>query len=650
MVADPIFFRDLAYVFGAAVVGGALAWMARQPLILGYVVGGILISPFTPGPAISDPRTFEAFAEIGVVLLMFSIGIEFSLHELLRVGWVALAGGPIRILLSIGLGVGVGQLMGWSLIQGMVVGTVVSVASTMVLARLLLERGELHSRHGRVMIAIALVEDLAVVVLTVLVPALGALEPGRLVAVGVAFGKAALILVPFSYLAAKVVPSLLARVARTQSQELFLLVVLGVGIGTAALTQAVGLSLALGAFLAGLLISESEYAHETLARLLSLRDAFVALFFVTIGALIVPTTVVENLPLLGVMIGLIVVGKLAIGTAVVWLFRYPLSTAFLVGIGLTQIGEFSFVLVEVARGAGHVGADVYNATLAASLITILLNALLVRYGTAWVGAARLSAEGRSASLLGREPEGPPAHVVVCGFGRVGSVVGEALETFRVPYAVIELDPDIARGLRARGIHCLFGDAVHRQLLLRAGVDRAALVVVTLPEIDRARLAVQRVRGLNPDVPILARAHGRAEAERLRGVGATEVIQPELEASATLVRHALKHLALPKDEALAYLERFRDAMESARLGPRGDAQDLPEVRETTLSRGGVADQSLREARVRERFGVTIVAIRRTDGGVVLNPSPETILRAGDRVRVFGLPAQIDAFVTRAESRD
>lgn len=647
MVAEPIFFRDLAYVFGAAVVGGALAWMARQPLILGYVVGGILISPFTPGPAVSDPRTFEAFAEIGVVLLMFSIGIEFPLHELRRVGWVALLGGPLRILLSIGLGVGVGQLMGWPLIQGMVVGTVVSVASTMVLARLLLDRGELHSRHGRLMIAIALVEDLAVVVLTVLVPALGAFEPGRLLAIGAAFGKAALILVPFSYLAAKVIPSLLARVARTQSQELFLLVVLAIGIGTAALTHAVGLSLALGAFLAGLLISESEYAHETLARLLSLRDAFVALFFVTVGALIDPATVVENLPLLGVMIGLIVIGKLAIGTAVVWLFGYPLSTAALVGIGLTQIGEFSFILVEVARGAGHVGSDVYNATLAASLITILVNALLVRYAPAWIGAGRLSREGRSHPTVARGAREPDDHVVLCGFGRVGSVVGEALETFRVPYAVIELDPDIAASLRARGIHCLFGDAVHRQLLLRAGVDRAVLVIVTLPEFAHARLAVQRLRALNPNVPILARAHRRSEAESLRQVGATEVIQPELEASATLVRHALKHLALPKDEALAYLERFRDAMESARLGPRGDAQELPEVRELTLSPAGLVDQSLREARVRERFGVTIVAIRRSDGRVVLNPSPETILRPGDSVRIFGLPHQIDVFAAAAE---
>src|SRR5438034_11782991 len=255
MVADPILFRDLAYVFVAAVLGGGLAWLARQPLILGYVAGGLLVSPLTPGPSISDVHTFELFAEIGVVLLMFSLGIEFSLKDLMRVKWVAVLGGPLGIGLSIALGLATAAALGWSLLEGAIVGMVVSVASTMVLARLLLDRGELHSRHGRVMIGITLVEDLAVVVLIVLIPTLGALNAGRLLAVGRALASAAVILVPFFYLAAKVVPRLLERVARTRNDELFLLVTLALGLGTAALTQAVGLSLALGAFLAGLMIS-----------------------------------------------------------------------------------------------------------------------------------------------------------------------------------------------------------------------------------------------------------------------------------------------------------------------------------------------------------------------------------------------------------
>src|SRR5881409_3297856 len=229
MVADPILFRDLAYVFVAAVLGGGLAWLARQPLILGYVAGGLLVSPLTPGPSISDVHTFELFAEIGVVLLLFSLGIEFSLKDLMRVKWVAVLGGPLGIVLSIALGLATAAALGWSLLEGAIVGMVVSVASTMVLARLLLDRGELRSAHGRVMIGITLVEDLAVVVLTVLMPALGALQPDRLLALGVALAKATAILLPFWYLATELVPPLMTRVARTGSEELFLLVVLAAG-------------------------------------------------------------------------------------------------------------------------------------------------------------------------------------------------------------------------------------------------------------------------------------------------------------------------------------------------------------------------------------------------------------------------------------
>jgi CPA2 family monovalent cation:H+ antiporter-2 len=379
MPADALVFRDLAYVFVAAVVGGAIAWKTHQPLILGYVFGGLLISPFTPGPALSDVHTFEVIAEVGVILLMYSVGMEFSLRDLLEVKWVALLGGPLGILMSVGLGLGAGALLGWPLLQGVIVGMVVSVASTMVLARLLMDRGELRSEHGRVMIGLTLVEDLAVVVLTILIPVLGTMEPGSFVALGAALGKAALILVPFVLLAATVVPRVMSLVARMRSDEMLLLVALAVGFGTAALTQAVGLSLALGAFLAGLLISSSDHVHDAMTRLLPVRDAFVALFFVTIGTLIDPRTVMANLPLLGVMLVLIIAGKLVIWTLVVWLFRYPLATSLVVAVGLTQIGEFSFILVQAARSAGHVGADVYTATLAAALLSILLNAALVRY-------------------------------------------------------------------------------------------------------------------------------------------------------------------------------------------------------------------------------------------------------------------------------
>jgi CPA2 family monovalent cation:H+ antiporter-2 len=643
MTADPIFFRDLAYVLTAAVLGGGVAWLTRQPLILGYVVGGILISPLTPGPSVSDIHTFETFAEIGVILLMFSIGIEFSLRDLVRVRWVALLGGPLGIVLSVAVGLGVGTLLGWRALEGMVVGIVVSVASTMVLARLLVDRGELGSPHGRIMIGITLVEDLAVVVLIVLIPVLGALEPRRLLAIGQALGTGLAILIPLFYLARKVIPALLTRVARTQSDELFLLVTLALGIGTAAVTHAVGLSLALGAFLAGLLISESDYAHESLSRLLPLRDTFVALFFVTIGALVNPAAIAANLPLLGVLLGLIVVGKLVIWTVVVLMFGYSVRTALLVAAGLTQIGEFSFILIQVARSAGHVGEDLYNGTLAASLLSILVNAVLVRYAPRWV--ARLGREGRGLEAAAGGPAYPAAHVVLCGFGRVGSAVGEALEAFRAPYVVIEADPEIAKNLRARGVPCVFGDASRRRILETAGAGRAALAVVAVPEFEPAQRAVRALRELSPGMPILARAHHSAGRDRLVAAGATEVIQPEVEGAFTLIRHALRGLDIPRARVLAYLERFRGALETSTEAGAA-AEMLPGTEEFVVAGDRLAGQSLRGARIRERFGVTVLAITRSDGTTVMHPSPESVLRSGDRVRVFGRREQIAAFLREA----
>ncbi len=563
MQPDPIFFEDLATVFVAAVAGGVLARIARQPLILGYVLGGIAIGPFTPGPTISGSHTFELFAEIGVILLMFSIGLEFSVKDLMQVKWVALGGGPLGILLSIGLAIVVGSLAGWTTIQSIVIGAVISMASTMVLARLLVDRGELHSQHGRVMIGITLVEDVAVVAMTVLMPALGEFDSGRLLLIGQALAKALLILVPLGYIGATVIPHIMTLVARTQNQELFLLVTLAISLGTAAITQMVGLSLALGAFLAGLIISASEYGHETLARLLSLRDAFVALFFVTIGILIDPRVIVDHLSLLGTMIALIVAGKLIIWTTVVRLFGYPWMTAFLTGIGLTQIGEFSFVLIQVARTAGHIGSEVYNATLAASLITILMNAALVRYVPDWIGRRRLARGSPETMCLPVESELVEKHVVLCGFGRVGSSLGKAFEAFNLPYVAIDRDPDVVRQLQVRGASGFYGDASHRELLVKARVPEASLVIVALPEIEPAALAVSRIRDVNPNVPILARAHGDAEAERLAAVGATEVIQTEVEASATLIRHALNCLSVPKKRILNYVEQYRHSKETKR---------------------------------------------------------------------------------------
>lgn len=649
MEANPAFFRDLALVFLAAIAGGLLAWRLRQPVIIGYVLAGILVSPLTPGPSVSNVHTLELFAQIGVVLLMFSIGLEFSAKDLFQAKWVALVGAPIGMLLLISMGVVAGRGLGWTTGQGAVVGAIVCVASTMVLTRLLLDQGQLHTKAGRIMVAITLVEDLGVVVLIVLVPSFGGFQAGRIWVVARELGRAIAVLAPALVVAWKVVPPLLKRVARTQSRELFFIVVLAICLGAAALTQAVGLSLALGAFVAGLIISGSDYAHEALAQLFPLRDTFVALFFVTIGLLIDPVILFSNLSVVGTMVVLIVFGSLAVWTGVVRLFGYPLWLALTVAIGLTQIGEFSFVLVQVARNSGIVGNDIYNATLAASLATILLNATLVRYVPAWLARMRFARQAAAASRASQVRDGLQDHVVLCGFGRVGSAIGAALETFAVPYVVVEIDPDLAATLRTRGVPSLFGDAAHRHILNQAGTDKASTVIVTLPDPDRARLAIMNARHLNPNIPILARTHRSTDHELLARAGATEIIQPELEASSTMIRHAFSYLKVPDEQIRAYLRVFRKAMDALQGKGSSSALAFPELRELCLSSSDLTGCSIRDCRIRERFDVTVISITRATGETLLNPSADATLECGDELLLLGLPEDIDAFASRAAEK-
>jgi CPA2 family monovalent cation:H+ antiporter-2 len=390
MEASPVLFRDLTYIFLAAVLGGLVAWRLKLPLILGFVLGGIAISPFTPGVQISDLHAFEVFAEVGVVLLMFSIGVEFSLKDLLKVKWVAAIGGPLGIALSIGLAHLVGTPLGWSSAQGYIIGAAISVASTMVLARFLTDRKALGTTWGSVTIGITLVEDLAVVLMTVLIPSFAGPSEGQWTRVSWVMGKALVLLVPLGFLALKVIPIVLRWIGKTADEELMLLGAVAVCLGTAGLAHAVGFSLALGAFLAGLAVSGATDLHHAHERIIPLRDAFVALFFVSLGTLIEPQVLRHNLPLLAAIVGLIILGKFVIWMIVVTVFRYPIRTALAAAAGLTQIGELSFVVVRAAQSVNMVGDDVFNAILAASLISIFLNVFIVRVAWKGLGSANNS--------------------------------------------------------------------------------------------------------------------------------------------------------------------------------------------------------------------------------------------------------------------
>ena len=371
-------FHDIALVLAAGVAAGLLFWRIRQPLILGYVLAGLILNPLTPGPRIHDVHTFQVMAEVGVVLLMFSVGTEFSIPELLRVKWFALGGGPVGIILSIGLGAGVGLLIGWPLNQGIAVGCIIAAASTMVLVRLLVDRGELTSAAGRLMVSITLVEDLAVVVLTICLSGLGRPDGADYGQIVWQTAKAIILLVPIFYVAWRVMPRLLAHVKATGNEEISALVVLGICLIAAVTTEALGLSLALGAFVGGLLLGSCKDAHDLAAKIFPLRDIFVALFFITIGMLIDPRSLFSNWQALAVIVGLIMAGKFVIWFTLVRLFGYPAQTALRVGFGLTQAGEFSFILASVSLREGLITESVYNAALAASLVSILANAALFR--------------------------------------------------------------------------------------------------------------------------------------------------------------------------------------------------------------------------------------------------------------------------------
>jgi CPA2 family monovalent cation:H+ antiporter-2 len=373
-----LIYRDIAMVFAAAFICGLLAWRLRQPVLLGYVLAGLILSPLTPGPQVHDVRVFETLAEIGVILLMFSVGIEFSIPELLKVKWVALLGAPLGISLSIGIGAGVGALLGWPPLQGIAVGCIISVASTMVMMRLLMDRGELSSEAGRVMITLTLVEDLAVVILTILLPSLNSSEAGFLSIVW-RICRALLLLVPILVAGWKFVPRLLSRVERACNDEISLLLALTICLVVAAMTEFIGLSLALGAFLAGLLLGSSSFVHKLEKQTLPLRDAFVALFFVTVGMLIDPTTWLSSWYLVVLLVVLIIFCKFLVWSAISRIFGYSWETSKRVGIGLTQIGEFSFILAQVSLNAGLISREIYNATLVASLITILANATFFKF-------------------------------------------------------------------------------------------------------------------------------------------------------------------------------------------------------------------------------------------------------------------------------
>jgi CPA2 family monovalent cation:H+ antiporter-2 len=638
-VLETAFFRDVALVALAALAGGAIATWLRQPLFVGYVIGGLLVNPFTPGPSVQDVATFQLFAQIGVILLMFSIGVELELRDLKRTGPPALVGAPVMAALTIGTAMAVGAALRWPLEQAAAVGIVIANSSSMVAAKLLLEHGELHAPHGHVVLSTTLMEDLLTVILIVTLPVLALGEAARVTAAGAAILRAAAILVPFLFLANRVIPPILTRVASRKNTELFVIVAIAIAVGTAALSSGLGLSLALGAFLAGIVISESEFTHEILTRILPMRDLFGALFFVSVGALIRPADVLAAPSLLLLMTGLILIGKFLLRVLTLRLFRFPLNMAALVSVHLAQTGEFTFVMAQVGLIAGVLTQPLYQAILAASLISILVISFLSGVAHRWI-----EQPPPPAGPADEVAQAARGHVLVCGFGRVGGTVGEALETFGIPFTVVDLDFAVGRALRARGVPCVYGDAASEPVLRRAGAASARLAVVAIADFERTRLTVRRLREITATLSILARSTHTEQRAPLLEAGATEVIQPEFEAAQTLIRHSLQRLDVPFADIRTYmLEQRRLEFSPGEFTPQITTGHTLQTGVVRVGSGAWADTSLRRARVRERTGVSVLAIHRADGAQVVNPGPDAVPRPGDEVVIMGLPEQLALFV-------
>ena len=566
---------DLVLALGVAFLGGALAQRFNQPVLLGYVLAGVLIGPNTPGPS-ADRDRVELLANLGVAFLMFALGVEFSLGELRRVRRVAMTAGAVQIPLTLALGAVVGVALGWGIEAALLLGGAFAISSSIVALKVLLGRGEAESVQARVAIGLGLVQDLSLVPMLALLPLLTGERENLPLALARSLGTAVLALLVVVVLGTRLVPRVLFAVARSGSRELFLLAVVLIALGTALASHEVGLSFALGAFLAGIVVSESEFDSHVLAEIVPLRDLFATLFFVALGMLLEPRFVVDHPGAVFGAIGALVIGKLLIGGGAFLAAGVDHRTATLAAALMAQMGEFSFVLAGVGLSDGVIDREQYGLILAAALGSILLLPVLLAATPVLVAVAE-RLPGVAAQERGQAgPEPPPAegrlarHVVVCGYGRVGEELGEALARRGFTFSVVEINPATVRRLRRRGIAAYYGDAGAEELLIRAGIERARTIAVATPDLVAARAAIRHARRLNPRVHVIARATGGGELEVLSEAGADEVVQPEFEAGLEFVRKVLHWHGVSTPETVALLGRRRTDFYRPDVGPAGEA--------------------------------------------------------------------------------
>jgi CPA2 family monovalent cation:H+ antiporter-2 len=549
----------LAFILGFAVTRIGL------PPLVGYLLAGVIVGPFTPG-FVADAGLASQLAEIGVILLMFGVGIHFSVEDLLAVRRIALPGAVVQITVATVFGAVVAHFWGWSWGSGVVFGLCLSVASTVVLLRAMEDRGMMDSVDGRIAVGWLIVEDLATVLVLVLLPALAGVLGGTAaeaasggggsslaVAIFTTIAKVAAFIVLMFVVGRRAVPWLLERVASTGSRELFSLAVLAVALGIAVGAAALfGVSFALGAFFAGMVVNGSDLSHEAAADALPLQDAFSVLFFVAVGMLFDPMILVRQ-PLEVISVVLIVmIGKSLGAFVIVLMFRYSLRTALTISASLAQIGEFSFILAALALALGLLPPEGQGLIVAGALLSISLNPLAFaasdRLNTWASGHPRLlSALERPASAVEEPPADPGSehrdHAIVVGYGRVGSAIGELLTEHGIKYVAVEEDRATVQGLRSRGIAAFSGDASRPAVLERANVKKARLLIVTAPDPYKARAVIKVARLSNPEIDTVVRTHSDREREYLERLEVGDAVMGEREVARTMARYALRRYGI-----------------------------------------------------------------------------------------------------------
>ena len=662
---------DIALILVAALLGGIVAQRLGLPLIIGYIAAGVLVGPNTFGPSVGDVHQIELLAEIGVALLLFTIGLHFSLRELAPVRRIAVLGTLVQMALTIAFGYGLGRLLldlGW--VESVWLGALISLSSTAVVLKTLGERGVLSTLSARVMVGMLIVQDLAIVPLLTVLPVLEDVSES-LPELGLALLKAAAFLVAMLFLGSRVLPLILSRLATWGSRELFLVSVVAIGIGVGYATYLVGLSFAIGAFVAGMVLSESDYSHQALAEVEPLRDVFAMIFFVSVGLLIDPAFLWEHAGTIVLVVVLVLVVKGLIFGGLARAFGYGNIAPFAVGLGLFQVGEFSFLLAREGISANAISQETYSLVLATAAVTMALTPLAARLAPVLYGQYRRRLPGEPLRTFNLPEGGLRSHAVVAGYGRVGSFVARLLRRLEKPVVVVDANPGRADEAREAGFPTVYGDAAATPVLEAAGIREARLVVLTVPDAITARLAVNRVKALAPNAEVLVRAESVEQLEDLGRLGVYEAVQPELEAGLELARQALalfgvgaeqaqnfadgvrRELYLPisaeappaEDGGEGLFTRLRQAsrtieVEWVRL-PEGTDPDGNDPEHSGLPEGSLLGRTIGDLQVRSETGASVLAVVRGEK-VIPNPGANLRLEPGDVVGIVGVPEQRAAF--------